>query len=486
MKTHRRDWIDVDLDGLDKTLTRRTGLVWLLHELLANAYDTNATTAAVTLKPVPGKPLAELIVEDDDPDGFRDLADAYTLYAESAKKVDPSKRGRWNAGEKLVLARCVTAAVISTTGTVSFGPDGRKHSVKRTEAGTIFAAVVRMTREELEDVLEKIHLVIPPIPTTINGVALRQREPVKSFELALPTEVADTEGYLRRTVRKTTVHVYDGPGCIYELGIPVVETGDPWGVSVEQKVPLNSDRDNVTPAYLRELRVAVVNRMHDQLTPETAASPAVQDALTDERIEAAAVETILTQQYGDKRAVYDPSDPEANNRLVAEGYTLIHGGALSKDAWKNVRVSGAALPSGEIRPTPKPYGIEGDPAVFIPEAEWTAGMQNLAEYACEVAQRLTKRTIAVRFERKRLRDGWAANYGSRTLTFNYDRLGKAYFERGVDAEFNDLLIHELAHEYESNHLSEGYYNACTRLGAKLTDLALREPELFRQHGWGAT
>jgi len=41
-------------------------------------------------------------------------------------------------------------------------------------------------------------------------------------------------------------------------------------------------------------------------------------------------------------------------------------------------------------------------------------------------------------------------------------------------KWSDLLKHEFAHEDESNHLSEGYYDACTRLGSKLARLMLEE------------
>lgn len=149
----RKDWIAVDLDGLERTLSRRVGKVWLLHELLANVYDTQATFAKLTLQPVAGRPLATLVVEDDDPNGFRNLADAYTLYAESGKKVDPTKRGRWNAGEKLVIACCEEVEIHSTTGKVFFDKSGRgqsNQSAAKRERGTVFTATVRMTREEME------------------------------------------------------------------------------------------------------------------------------------------------------------------------------------------------------------------------------------------------------------------------------------------------------------------------------------------------
>jgi hypothetical protein len=61
---------------------------------------------------------------------------------------------------------------------------------------------------------------------------------------------------------------------LYEMGLPIVETGDRWHVSVCQKVPLNRDRDNVRPAYLQAVRVAVLNAAHDLLTADEEATAA--------------------------------------------------------------------------------------------------------------------------------------------------------------------------------------------------------------------
>jgi hypothetical protein len=44
--------------------------------------------------------------EDEAPQGFRDLGHAFRFFAESAKKINPEQRGRFNLGEKLVLALC--------------------------------------------------------------------------------------------------------------------------------------------------------------------------------------------------------------------------------------------------------------------------------------------------------------------------------------------------------------------------------------------
>lgn len=482
-------WFEVDRDGLAKLL-RRKGLAFALYELVQNAWDTNTKRVLVELTPVPGRPAAVLRVTDDDPEGFKNLSHAYTLFAASDKKANPTKRGRFNLGEKLVLAICEEAQVRSTRGTIRFGQDGRTSSSKegdRLERGSVFTGTIRMTRAEYEEVCASVRLLIPPpgIETTFNGEVLSSHEPLRTFTASLPTEIADEEGYLKRTTRMTQIRIHapvDGVSRIYEMGIPVVETDLPWSVEILQKIPLNADRDNVTPAYARELSVLVMNEMHTLLQPEQATLPAVQEALGDDRIAASVVEAVLRHQYGEKRAIFDPSDLEANRRLVAEGYTVIPGGSFSKTAWKNIRAAGAAVPAGALSPTPKPYSSdpEARDARYVAETNWTNGMKLMAEYAHELAWRLISRSITVHFERGRMTDGWVANYGNESLTFNHDRLGRAWFDQGSSEAMNDLLIHELSHEY-GGHLTDEFDHALSRLGAKMVSLALREPAFFKKY-----
>lgn len=485
-------WFEVDKEGLAKLLKRR-GMQYVLFELLQNAWDSDATCCDVTLTPVEGRPLVELCIVDDSPTGFKNLAHAYTLFAESSRKGDPTKRGRFNLGEKLVLAACETARIVSTTGSVVFEAGGARATARQKRAsGTEFTATIRMTRDELAEVLAAARTVIAPIPTTVNGETLAVRKPLHVFKACLATEQADEEGYLRRTVRYTDVRVYarlEGePSRLYEMGIPVVDTDDAFDVEVMQKIPLSAERDNVTPAYLRDVRVAVLNAMHARLSAEDAARPSVADALGDSHVTGAAVKAVLDAQYGTKRAVFDPSDPEANRRLVAEGYNVIHGGAFSSEAWANIRAHGAALPSGQIRPTPKPYSDDPNAPLrkLLPREEWTDGMKNMEGWAVEVSRCLLGFDVAVVIDRGHATDGWSACYGSRELTFNLARLGRRFFDEGPSERVNELLIHEFAHHHASgNHLDEDYYKASQRFGAKLTAFALKSPWVFERYGWRA-
>ncbi len=116
-----KEWFAVDRKGLAQILERR-GKAFAVLELLSNAWDQNVTTVDVTLEPTAKRATYQLVVTDDDPDGFADLTHAFTLFAPSIKKGDAEKRGRFNLGEKLVLALCDEATIASTTGTVAARP----------------------------------------------------------------------------------------------------------------------------------------------------------------------------------------------------------------------------------------------------------------------------------------------------------------------------------------------------------------------------
>src|ERR1039458_2432774 len=101
-------WFEVDKAGLAKLMAGRFK-AFVLYELLQNAWDQNVTRVDVTVTAAQGVRAALITVTDDDPDGFADLRDAYTLFAESRKKGNAAQRGRFNLGEKLVLALAKSA-----------------------------------------------------------------------------------------------------------------------------------------------------------------------------------------------------------------------------------------------------------------------------------------------------------------------------------------------------------------------------------------
>ncbi len=471
-------WFSVDRKGLSNLMKGREKS-FILYELVQNAWDQRVTAVAVEITREGRK--TTISVTDDDPEGFADLTHAYTLFAPSAKVANPEQRGRFNLGEKMVLSLASFAMIQTTKGTVVFDSAGRQQDRRKRDSGSMVLVEVQMTNREHEELLDAANRLIAPVKTTINGHELPLRRPIASLTTTLPTVVADAEGVLKPTNRATVVQVYETQhgedAWLYELGIPVVRTWDRFHVNVGQKVPLNMDRDNVTPSYLRVLRVAVLGVTADLLTPDDSTATWVKEACSDERVDPTAAKVIFENRFGAGAVAYDPSDPEANKLSTAAGRRVVHGGSLSAAEWANARRAGVLTPAGQVTPSPKPFSPNGEPLTYVDRKDWTTGMERVVQFAHDMAEEILGREITVLIAND---SQWpfAATYGPGTLHFNVGRLGWRWFERGVTESVIDLIIHEFGHEYESDHLSENYYNALTKIAAKMVRLAKWQPELF--------
>jgi hypothetical protein len=483
-----KQWFNVDKAGLGRQAEEQ-GKGRLVGELVQNALDeAGVTQIAVSLAMVPGQELADLTVEDDSAAGFADLTHAYTLYAPSAKRANPTQRGQFNLGEKLVLAVCERASIVTTKGTVIFDPNkGRIEKPESRERGSVFKGRMQMTQEEYVHVCDYLRslLLLDGIVVTFNGDRLMPRKPIHTFQASLETAISDSKGIMRPTTRKTEVSIYDPlPGetpALYEMGLPIVETNDKWHLSVGQKIPLNRDRNNVKPAYLRAVRTLVLNEMHNRLGQDDANTDWVRQAGSNPDCSEDAIKKVLDLRFGEKRAAFDPNDKEAGKNFVATGGTLVYGPMLSPQEWKNAKAAGAIEPAGKLCPSPKPYGQGPDAkdVNVIPSEKWTDGMRKIAEYSIFLGRQLMDVSVTVTFVNTT--NNFAACYGKGgDLHFNLFRLGHKWFEGGISEAADRLLIHEFGHQFSGDHLSEEYHDALCLLGARMKKVALQKPDEFRQ------
>lgn len=367
-------WFDVDKSGLAAILERR-GKSFAVFELVQNAWDaTGVSKVSIELTPIDGVPYAKLVVDDDSPEGWANVSDAFTMFSRSRRAGDATKRGRFSLGEKLVLSLCREATIVTTTGTIRFTESGRRNTSERSPVGTRFEGEIRLTREELRDVAEDIARLIPPVPTTFNGEPLARPNAIKSFEAKLPTVIADADGNLRPTSRLVTIVAYptsgDAGGEILEMGVPICSADFPWRLNVLQKVPLGLDRDAVTDGFRRALQVAAVNALSETISEEQAAEPWCDEAAADSRISKDAMEDVLDKKFGERRVVAVPNDPIANATAAATGATLIFGGSLPSGAHANMRKFGLTPTSSAAFPTAKPEDA-GDAPKFCPLCKQT-------------------------------------------------------------------------------------------------------------------
>ena len=482
-------WFDTDTEGMRAQLDDRDR-VFAIYELISNSTDTAASKITASLS-MPKHGYSLLEVEDDDPTGFPDLKFAYTLFGRTDKRSDPSKSGRFCLGEKKVLCLCKEATIASTKGTVHFerigGRENRRVTGQKLSRGTKFSGLIQMTPRAYAVACQGTLLVLPKPGTLIafNGQRLLDRIPVKSFKTKLTTEATDKQGIMRRFLRECEVALYDPlPGehaTLYELGYPVVETGDRWHCDVRQRVPLATDRDNVPPSYLLRIRSEVANAACDLLSEEESGEAWVKEATSGPFISKPAFATIMTKRFGDDKCIVDPSDPDSSKTAHEHGFTPLFGRSLSRGEFENNRKFEAIRSSSEVFPSPRPYSTDPDspPVDIVPREKWSEGMALVHDYTVALAEKLLGASIRVVFVNTT--NEFDACYGELSLDYNIRRLGRKWFERGITEQVDALIIHELGHHRcGRGHLNEEYYQELCRLGARLKQLALDEPEFFKQ------
>lgn len=468
----KRNWLEIDMEGFAALIEDPARLVL---ELWQNAADEAVTKVRILIRPH-SRGVVYIEVEDDSPEGFINLGESYRLYAKSKKRDDATKRGRMNVGEKRFLALCKSATIESTTGRVVFHENGeRSQTGHKRAAGTIVTAHMKLNKPDYEEALRLLDMILVPegIELTINDKIIKPRPALREIPATLNTVLPDEEGNLRRrSRRKTQVRLVEPQGAeapmIFELGIPVVEHDGKYHLDVMQRVPLSETRDNVPPAYLRELREYVLNATHDLLLPEDSHSVWVADALPEASPEA--LRSFVKARYGDKVVVRDNGHPEATKRAMADGYAVIEGRHLPKGVVGILRDNGIVRPAGEHQEFRR--DIVGSPDgtdYSIPEEKWTPGMQQVVAYSIKLGQELLGYRIDVSIERLPfgMGNGCAAFFGSSHLHFNLTSLSHRFFDSPSQQAVDELLIHEFAHARAGDHWSDEFYTACCRLGAMM-------------------
>lgn len=490
--------LELSIKGMRKQLEGQSRTL-IFREIYQNAVDTDAKVIHFTLRRLEPHGLTEFTCSDDDPEGFKRLSDAYTLFDESLKGADPTKRGRWNRGEKDVIVLSEELTIKTTKGTVHFDvkKNERSESRSRLEAGSTIVGLFKLKKSEFDEIEAYAKSVLPPagIQVFFNEALLVPKIPVHSFEAFLPTVKTDEDGIPRDTVRKTKVCLHEvtagDKAKVFELGIPVVELdgGDKFHIDVQQKVPLNSERDNIPPSYLRKLRTAVLNESIEILEPEDLSAKWIDVALESKDVTEKAVLGVVRGRHGDKVAGATPFDKESEDLAKSLGFEIIGTRAYSAEARENIRRFNAIPPATHVAPSQREKEDKLSRFTAIPEERWTADQHRIAEYAIDLARELLDVALDVRIVEAPGSDVVACygtpKEGRGRLTFNHGHsvMGTKFFARSIiDVKVNELLIHEFAHHFEGNHLNVGYHDALSRLGAKLAKLVFDNSSFFTEKG----
>ncbi len=465
MKT--KSWFEVDKVGL-KELQLGKPKHYVARELIQNAWDENTSTCHVNIDFDNGTVV--LSVDDDNPEGFKNLSDAFTLFGKTTKRKDPCKRGRYNLGEKQAFSICDKAIVETTKGTIVFDDKGRHKSSKHRLAGSKITVWFKATKQEFETLLNEVksYLVPKGIFFLVNTVATNYKTPFKIIEATLQTEI-EQDNVLRKTNRKTKVFIHkkQDKARIYEMGLPVQEIDCDYDLDVQQKIPLGIDRETVSVAFLQDLYAEVLNNVFEEVNEENASALWVRTATSDERIQKDAVSTVLTKRFGEKFVSANPFDKNSIDDAISHGYKVISGSEMSGEEWNAAKGFGLVNSSSDL------FGSNFGNAEKVKEL--TPSQTKFAKLAEKIARECLVKNVSIEFVK--LPGGVAAQYGNHVLSINLSSISASLFD-----DFKEsiaLIIHELGHEV-GNHTEAVYHELLTKMAAHLIEIALKNPKFFEE------
>ena len=446
----RNNKIAVDPRGL-KAIVRERGEVTLLDELVQNARDTNATEVTVEITS-PANNRVRVVVTDNDPVGYADLKDAYTMFGESLKRDDASKAGFQNVGDKLCVAFAVEGRITSTSGSVIIEGETRRNGRNPTTVGTIADMTFPLSKAVMAEMLNRSYMMKPTQTLRVNGQIVPTSTPVATTSARLKLYVGEREdglSIMRERVLKTDLEIHEAGAkgaWIYVLGIPVERVDLPWTVNVLGRLKSDMKRDAVPATEYRKIRVALADLMIDSLTKEDAegwARVAIQDGKPE------TVRKLYELRHGTNTVMHNPSDPEASQKAIGNGMQVMYGNTGGYTGEERERINEVRRTFEDFTPSAsKEFGSTGGPSVapvYVSASQWTADVVALVAW--------TKAAMREVFGGEPLTvqildnpdSTTLADYGDNEVRFNVGLLGWDWFRPGNFAEQFSLVSHEFGH-----------------------------------------
>ena len=429
----------------------------LTKELIQNAWDEapEATVCNVTIQPQAISNRTQVTVEDDGP-GFDNITDAYTLMANTAKRADPKKRGRFNLGEKEFISIAHSAKVETAGFTVTFPESGgRKVTPNKRKRGTKITADMPWTQDEAYDLVQRLWIFRPrDCALIVNTNPVPQRQPITTANANMETVLQDHPGApMRRSRRNTDIELLPRISAeeswLYEMGIPIQTIDTPCDIDVLQKVPLPPNRTEIPTRYLANLYAVVLNAYHPYMNQFHFGEAWVKTALNDPKATAEAVKATIEGRYG-KRVLITGNNADSNLEATESGYLLINPRSLSENERKRFRSDGELATTNEAFPqedisNPQPADPNEERENF---AQWVVQMGNL----CNL-------NVTVEFidnpNFKRQADCTPDNPNP-TVRFNVAQLEDRFFKPPyARADQLELVIHEFGHAVAQLGLKHG-------------------------------
>jgi hypothetical protein len=308
----------------------------------------------------------------DDGAGFKNPDDIFTLFGPTEKRAAATVRGRFNTGEKLLIAVAHRAVVRSNNITVAFEKDDCDVTRHRSEKfdGVEIQCLMPWNLRETKRVISALKNLRPPegLRLVVDGEHIVRSDVKHTVNVTLPTVLLE-DGALRNTTRKCAVDIIqvadDSEPRLLEMGLPVQSLDDigfRWSLDVQQKVPLPMSRDIVPPTYLfRLIGVVLEQAAMDgvRLIDEANAGDGFVKNALDWVRNRDALEVVVKDLCGED-AVRRSSDPIANAQAEAAGRTIVSGRWFTENT-RHRMTDGKVLPTSKavFGGTPTTEGKKG-------------------------------------------------------------------------------------------------------------------------------
>lgn len=277
MTRQSEGWLSISTEGFAAMNAARPA-EHLIKELVQNALDSFADSQAGRIELRYGIEPEGFVVEcRDNGSGISNLSDLRVVYL-THKTDSHLKRGRFGRGFKEALCIAEQARVVSGGQQLQFLLEHGQRVTRQEPAEQCDGTTVWMhmpwpaeTRERLDAYFAQF-LVPQGIELVVNGERIQPRPVAHQVQTSITTELYDPISQSwKKPSRATRIHLVrtqlDETPTIYEMGIPVaaVDWTMPYHCDVQQRVPMNPNRDAVATGYPLKLHVACLPALLEQM-----------------------------------------------------------------------------------------------------------------------------------------------------------------------------------------------------------------------------
>jgi len=478
------EWLAVSTEGFSEQQRGRP-LAHLVKELVQNALDSVGSAGRIDLVVMPtGRRTASVRCADDGP-GAEDLTQLNVVFV-TGKKDGVTQRGRMGRGFKELLSIATSARVRSRDQKLLFtvGDGGMRRVVHQhgMEWHHGFEAAMEIEHDEADKTLDgyfQSFLLPAGVTLTVNDSPVPVRPVHRAVDARLTTE-RFAKGRWEKPSLATRVHlvaVREGEApLIHEMGIPVcaAEWSEPYHCDVQQRCPMNPNRDAVMSGYPARLHRACLPALLPEMTTERALAAWVGEAAQTAGDEVQKAVVVKAFGEGVVRAVPVTGKFDHNADAEELGSTVVHSahmtGGFRKLLLQQVPTAAAvakqAMQNRAELATQASLGRDDvmalDLAADLPDApDATRAIMRFGLEAVlarmDFAQWFGEAVVECRYRRFRavpvkvayletIAATWSLG-GTLTLSLAFEEFWDSPFERGSF----ELLLHELAHHEAFHH-----------------------------------